>query len=140
MPQGGNISFSLVIIFLCGYLLNYKYATIVALVSVSLHFVLSLAAYYGVISLLFDYYIPFIIVGLSTIIPLTKIGNITLPLGMILAFGLKIACHLISGAVAFETPMGANLAYNLPYNLATFVTCFVLFIVLYPRLKKSFRA
>lgn len=135
MPQGGNVAFSLVALMLCSYLMGPIYGLVVSLVCVGLHFVLGLATFYGALSVIFDYFLPMAIVGLVSLIPLIKIKQIDIPIGIIIVMVLKTICHLIAGYYAFATPLMANLAYNLPYNIATMVACFILFILLYPRLK-----
>ena len=139
MPNGGNISFSLVALMLCSYLMGASYGLIVSLVCVGLHFVLGLATFYGPLSVIFDYLLPMAIVGLIGLIPVIKVNKIEIPIGIIIVMILKTICHLISGWYAFNTPLIANLSYNLPYNLATLVVCFILFILLYPRLKNKIR-
>ena len=126
MPKGGNCAFSLVAIILCGYLMNWGYSLIVSLVCLGLHFALGLATFYGPLSVIFDYLLPMILIGLTPLIPLLKVGKYELPIG-----------HLISGWYAFQTPLKANLVYNLPYNIATIIACFILFVLLYPRLKNA---
>ena len=120
MPKGGNCAFSLVAIILCGYLMN-----------------LGLATFYGPLSVIFDYLLPMVLIGLTPLIPLLKVGKYELPVGIIVMGGLKTICHLISGWYAFQTPLQANLTYNLPYNIATIIACFILFVILYTRLKKA---
>lgn len=139
MPNGGNVSFSLVAIMLCSYIMGASYGLVVSLVCVGLHFVLGLATFYGALSVIFDYLLPLAIVGIVSLIPLIKIGNYKFPIGIIIVMILKTICHLISGWYAFQTPLIANLAYNIPYNLATLVACFILFMILYPRLEKTIR-
>ena len=139
MPQGGNVAFSLVVLMLCSYLMGACYGIVVSLVCVGLHFVLGLATFYGALSVIFDYLLPMAIVGMVGFIPLIKIKNFDLPIGIIIVMILKTICHLISGWYAFATPLQANLAYNVPYNLATLVACFVLFVILYPRLKNTIK-
>lgn len=136
MPKGGNIAFSLVAIILCGYLMGTAYSLIVSMIALGLQFALGLAVFYGFLSVFFDYIIPMILIGLTPVIPLVKVKNVDLPVGIIVMCILKTICHLISGWYAFMTPLPANLIYNLPYNFATMVACFILFIFLYPRLKK----
>ena len=126
MPRGGNISFSLV-------------ALIVSLVCVGLHFVLGLATFYGPLSVIFDYLLPMAIVGIVGLIPLIKVNQIEIPIGIIIVMILKTISHLIAGWYAFNTPLLSNLSYNIPYNLATLVVCFILFMLLYPRLKNKIR-
>lgn len=139
MPQGGNVSFSLVVIMLCSYLMGATYGLVVSLVCVGLHFVLGIATFYGPLSVIFDYFLPMAIVGMVGLIPLIKVGKLDLPIGIVIVMVLKTICHLISGWYAFATPLIGNLTYNIPYNLATLVTCFILFIVLYPRLKERIK-
>ena len=138
MPKGGNCAFSLVAIILCGYLMNWGYSLIVSLVCLGLHFALGLATFYGPLSVIFDYLLPMVLIGLTPLIPLLKVGKYELPVGIIVMGVLKTICHLISGWYAFQTPLQANLIYNLPYNIATIIACFILFVILYPRLKKQF--
>ena len=126
MPKGGNCAFSLVAIIL-----------IVSLVCLGLHFALGLATFYGPLSVIFDYLLPMVLIGLTPLIPLLKVGKYELPVGIIVMGVLKTICHLISGWYAFQTPLQANLTYNLPYNIATIIACFILFVILYPRLKKA---
>lgn len=139
MPNGGNISFSLVAIMLCSYLMGASYGLVVSIVCVGLHFVLGLATFYGPLSVAFDYLLPMAIVGLVGFIPTIKKGNLEIPIGIVVVMVLKTICHLIAGWYAFATPLEANLAYNVPYNLATLVTCFILFMLLYPRIKKTIK-
>lgn len=139
MPQGGNVAFSLVAIFLCSYLMGAIYGAIVSLVCVGMHFVLGFATFYGPLSVVFDYVLPMFIVGITGIIPLVKKDKFVFPLGMIVTMIIKTISHLIAGWYAFSTPLIANLTYNLPYNIATLVVCFILFMILYPRLKQAIR-
>lgn len=139
MPQGGNISFSLVVIMLCSYLMGACYGLVVSLICVGLHFVLGLATFYGPLSIIFDYLLPMAAVGLIGFIPCIKQKNYEIPIGIVIVMVFKTICHLISGWYAFATPLKANLTYNIPYNLATLVACFILFVLLYPRLKKSIK-
>ena len=137
MPQGGNVAFSLVAIILCGYLMGWAYSLIVSLVCLGLHFALGLATFYGPLSVVFDYLLPMILIGLTPLIPLVQWKGYDLPVGIIIMGVLKTICHLISGWYAFQTQLQANLIYNLPYNIGTIIACFVLFVLLYPRLKKT---
>ena len=139
MPRGGNISFSLVALMLCSYLMGASYGLIVSLVCVGLHFVLGLATFYGPLSVIFDYLLPMAIVGIVGLIPLIKVNQIEIPIGIIIEMILKTISHLIAGWYAFNTPLLSNLSYNIPYNLATLVVCFILFMLLYPRLKNKIR-
>lgn len=136
MPKGGNVAFSLVAIILCGYLMGTAYSLVVSMVSLGLQFALGLATFYGILSVVFDYIIPMILIGLTSMIPLIKYKKMEIPIGIVIMCILKTVCHLISGWYAFMTPLRANLIYNLPYNIATMVACFILFMLLYPRLKK----
>lgn len=136
MPQGGNVAFSLVAIILCGYLMGCAYSLVVSLVCLGLHFALGLAVFYGPLSVLFDYLLPMIFIGLVPLIPLVKVGKFEVPVGIVVMCILKTISHLLSGWYAFQTPLEGNLIYNLPYNIGTMIACVILFMLLYPRLKK----
>ena len=75
MPKGGNCAFSLVAIILCGYLMNWGYSLIVSLVCLGLHFALGLATFYGPLSVIFDYLLPMVLIGLTPLIPLLKVQH-----------------------------------------------------------------
>ncbi len=135
MPQGGSVSFSLVVIFLCGYLMSYQYALIVSMICLGVHFALGLATYYGIASLVFDYVIPMIVIALSCTLPMPKINGVVIPYAIILALIVKMVCHIFVGWYAFGSTVEGSIAYNVPYSLATLVACYVLFVLLYPRLK-----
>ncbi len=132
MPQGGNVAFSLVALFLCSYLMGPTYGLIVSLVCCGLHFVLGFAQFYGPLSVIFDYIVPLGVCGLASVVPNIK----KFPLGIVIAMIVKTISHLISGYAAFNTPLAGNLAYNLPYNIATLIACVILFMLIYPRLEK----
>lgn len=132
MPQGGNVAFSLVAIFLCSYLLGPLYGAAVGIVCCGLHFALGLATFYGPASVAFDYVIPMALCGLAAAFPSVK----HFPVGIVIVMVLKTISHLLSGWYAFKTPLAGNLSYNLPYNIGTLIACLVLFMILYPRLKK----
>lgn len=131
MPQGGNVAFSLIAIILCGYLMGASYGIVVGIVCCGIHFAMGLASFYGPLSVIFDYLLPMMLMGMGVLIPNIK----TFPTGIVVTMVLKTICHLISGYYAFQTPLPGNLAYNLPYNIATMIACVILFMVLYPRLK-----
>ncbi|RHM59205.1 ECF transporter S component [Erysipelatoclostridium sp. AM42-17] len=139
MPKGGNIAFSLVPIFLCSYLMNWKYGVVVSLVSLGVQFALGLAVFYGPLSVIFDYIIPMVLVGMTGLIPLAHYKQYEIPVGIIVMCVLKTISHLLAGWYAFATPLKGNLTYNLPYNIGTLIVCFILFMILYPRLKKTVR-
>src|SRR3712207_5530070 len=64
MPQGGNVAFSLIAIFLCSYLMGPIYGVIVGLVCCGIHFALGFATFYGPVSAIFDYILALGICGL----------------------------------------------------------------------------
>lgn len=135
MPQGGNVAFSLIALILCSYLMGPGYGLIVALVCTGLQFVLSLATFYGPVSVIFDYLLPMSLIGLCACFK-----NIhDFPVGIVIMMILKTISHLISGYFAFQTPLLGNIAYNLPYNIGTLIACFILYLLLYPRLKKAIK-
>ena len=133
MPQGGNVAFSLIAIFLCSYLMGPIYGVIVGLVCCGLHFALGFATFYGPLSVIFDYVLHLGVCGLAGMFKDIK----RFPIGIVICMVIKTISHLISGWYAFHTPLAGNLAYNLPYNIATCVTCVILYMIIKPSLSKA---
>lgn len=145
-PQGGNISMDLLPIIFVSYFMGAGYGLIVGVISVCLQFALGLAKFYGPWSVLLDYLIPVVIVGLSSIFKNVKFKNYTIYTGIIITMIIKFISHYLSGAWLFAeyAPEGVSswlysLGYNLPYCLPTLILCYIGFVVLYPRLKKALK-
>lgn len=139
MPQGGNIAFSLIAIFLCAYLMGWKYGVIVSLVCFGLQFALGLAQFWGPYSLLLDYLLPLIVIGISPLFGKVRYKEMVIPVGMFIAIVIKTISHVIAGMLQFDATLSASLTYNLPYNIGTLIACFILFMILYPRLKNTIK-
>lgn len=146
LPQGGSISFDIIAIFLCAYLMGGSHAILVGVGVSILQFVLGMAVYYGPWSVLFDYVLPLSVCGVAGFIPNIKIGKYDLYLGIIVSMLLKFISHFISGAFVFAsyTPEGLNpiiysLGYNLPYNVLTLILCLIVVPILHKRLKNTMK-
>lgn len=142
LPQGGSISFDIIAIFLCSYLMGGKHAITVGVGVCILQFVLGMAVYYGPWSVLFDYLLPLCVCGVAGFIPHIKVGKYNLYLGVVVSMILKFISHFISGAFVFAmyapegmNPMIYSFGYNLPYNLLTMILCVIVVPILYNRLK-----
>lgn len=146
LPQGGTISFDIIAIFLCSYLLGGRYALIVGIGVSILQFILGMAVYYGPWSVLFDYILPLTVCGIAGYIPHIKIGKYEFYLGVFISMILKYLSHFISGAFVFGmyapegmNPMIYSLIYNLPYNFFTMLLCMFVVPILYNRLKHTMK-
>ena len=146
LPQGGSISFDIIAIMLCAYLMGGHYAIIVGIGVSILQFILGLAVYYGPWSVLFDYVLPLSVCGVAGFIPNIKIADYDLYTGVIVSMILKYLSHFISGAFVFASyaPEGVNpitysLVYNFPYNLLTLVLCIIVVPTLHKRLKNTLK-
>lgn len=146
LPQGGSISFDIIAIFLCSYLLGGNCALAVGVGVAILQFILGMAIYYGPWSVLFDYVLPLTVCGLAGYFANIKIGKYEFYIGIFVSMILKFLSHFVSGAFVFAmyTPEGVNpiiysLGYNLPYNLLTLFLCMFVVPILHKRLKKSIK-
>lgn len=128
MPQGGTIlSLSVIPIFLASYLMGPGYGVIVGLLASLLQMALGLITYYGPWSMVLDYLIPSMVLGLAAIIPALKFRkNINIESGILFSMVLRYTSNVLSGTLLFAAyaPEGMNpliysLGYNLPYNLIT---------------------
>lgn len=146
LPQGGTVSFDIIAIFLCSYLLGGQYAFIVGVGVTLLQFVLGMAIYYGPWSVLFDYMLPLTVCGLAGYFSNIKIGKCEIYVGVIVSMLLKYASHFISGAFVFAMyapegvdPITYSLVYNFPYNFLTLLLCMIVVPILHGRLKNVIR-
>lgn len=143
-PQGGNITLSLLPIFLCAYLMGPGYGIIVGLVCAGVQFALGLAVFYGPWSVLLDYVAPLAVLGIAPLFKNVKLGNMTVYTGIIVAMICKYFIHVLSGAWLFGAyapknmnPWIYSLSYNAIYNIGTLILCYIVFAIVYPRVKNA---
>lgn len=131
MPQGGSITFGgmLPLLFIA-----YRYGSGVGALTGFLYGMLNLLQNPFIIhpvQVLFDYPLPFMVLGLAALFPQHRY------LSTILAFLARFACHFISGAVFFGSyaPAGTSaylysLTFNATYLLPDCIICLLLLKVL----------
>ncbi len=144
-PQGGNISLDLLPILLASYLMGPIYGLILGVMCTLTQFVLGMASYYGVWSVVLDYLIPISIIGIASLFKTIKIKDFSIYTGVIVTMILKFLSHFISGAWLFAkyAPKGINVCvysfgYNIVYCLPTLILCYIAFDMIYPRVEKIF--
>lgn len=145
-PQGGNITLSLLPIFLSAYLMGPGYGVIVGLLCALLEFALGLATFYGPWSVMLDYVCPLAILGIAPLFKNIKAGKVTIYLGIIVAMIGKYIIHVLSGALLFGSyaPKGMNVwvysfSYNAIYNIGTLILTYIVFALVYPRVKNAIK-
>ena len=146
-PEGGSITLSLLPIVLASYLMGAQYGIIVGVGATAMQFVLGLASYYGPWSVVLDYLVPLSALGIAGFIPNFKLGKTEVYTGIFVGMILKFISHLLSGAVLFVSyapknmnPWVYSFLYNIGYNVGTLVLTYVVFALIYPKLKKAFKA
>lgn len=144
-PQGGSITLDLLPIILASYLMGTGYGLFVGVAACILQFVLGMATYiYGPWSILLDYVIPVVIVGLSQAFGNIVVKKHTIYTGIIVTMILKFLSHYLSGAWLFAeyaqgNPWIYSFGYNIAYCLPTLIITYIAFILVYPRLKNIFK-
>ncbi|MBR3768790.1 MAG: energy-coupled thiamine transporter ThiT [Clostridia bacterium] len=106
-------------------------------------FVYCTTAFTWIICLLFDYIVPFSVLGFSGIFK-KKLGNIGIIIGIALMIGIRFICHYITGVVIWGqwaegmSPYLYSLIYNGQYMLPECIfTCVAAGILIkIPQLKK----
>ena len=143
-PFGGSISLSLVPL----AIIAFRYGTVAGFMSGFVMGLLQLLTGGYIlhpIQVLFDYPLPFAVLGLVGLFAskvnvkqqTTRTFYIWIATGM--ASIVRYACHVISGAVFFSEYAGAqnpwiySLGYNAPYVLASYLLSALVLVILYRR-------
>ena len=143
-PFGGSISLSLVPL----AILTFRYGLISGFIGgfvMGLMQLLTGAYIIHPVQLLFDYPLPFAVLGLAGILA-TKVNTTTETKRMIylwiataIASSFRLLCHVISGVVFFSEYAGAqnpwiySLVYNAPYVIASYIISTIVLTILYQR-------
>ena len=144
MPSGGSINIALIPIVLCSFHIGIKWG----LVSGALWFVVSsiigLNAYFiNIGQIIFDYIIPSMILGLSSLLYKNKKLK-EIEIGIFITMLIRTMSIILSGAIYWfdiSTAAGSkeawigSLVYNLPYSIATLVMLMILIPILIKQLK-----
>ena len=143
LPNGGSITAaSMLPILAYGYMAGPLYGTAAGLV----YFLLQLTQgvyFLSPMQFVFDYVLPFTVLGTLAGVIRTKNQNVNLYCGFTLAIVARYICHFIAGFVFWgeSAPEGMNpVLYSALYNSFVFIDsipCFILMSI--PAIKKLFR-
>lgn len=143
LPNGGSITAaSMLPILAYGYMAGPLYGTAAGLV----YFLLQLTQgvyFLSPMQFLFDYVLPFTVLGTLAGVIRTKNENVNLYCGFTLAIVARYICHFIAGFVFWgeSAPEGMNpVVYSAIYNsfvLIDSIPCFILMSI--PAIKKLFK-
>ena len=143
LPNGGSITAaSMLPILAYGYMTGPLYGTAAGLV----YFLLQLTQgvyFLSPMQFVFDYVLPFTVLGTLSGVFRTKNQNANLYCGFTLAIVARYLCHFIAGFVFWgeSAPEGMNpVAYSALYNSFVFIDsipCFILMSI--PAIKKLFK-
>ena len=149
MPNGGSLEYAVIACFVASYHLGWVRGVVVSLLSWVIGTFFGMHHYIITpMQTLLDYVIPYGLLGLASLFPRIKLGNITISnvyTGIVGCMFMKYVSHVLSG-VYFYFPEGeaaGSLAawiysawtYNLAYNLVTLVVA----LIVTPLLIKSVR-
>ena len=117
LPNGGSINLSTIALLLASYHLGWKAGLVAGLTANLLLFVTGSLHYYGLVSLFFDYLIPYTILGGSSFFK-----NYGYFYSGILITGLiRLASSTFSGIVVWDTEFWASLGYNATYIIPVII-------------------
>ena len=145
MPSGGSINIALIPITICSFHLGYQKGLILGFMWFVLSSLIGLNNYFVSFGqIIFDYIIPSIILGLSSIFYNNK-KIINAELGIFLMMFIRTLSICFSGAYYWynesEVALSQNawlfsLGYNLPYSIATTIMLLIVVPILLKSLKK----
>ena len=131
MPQGGSITLGAMLPLL---FISYRYGLQVGCLTGFLYGLINLLLSPYIVhplQVLFDYPFPFMALGLGAIWPLHRYAS------TLLAFLVRLACHVISGVVFFASyapagvsPLFYSLTFNATYMVPEALICFILLKIL----------
>ncbi len=141
-PYGGSVTAgSMVPILIFSLRWGFKNGLLTGLAYGALQFILGPKYSYHIVSLLFDYFVAFSVLGFAGLFSNSRLGSL---LGSSLAIFLRFVCHVISGVVVFgafapETmnPLWYSTLYNASYLLPEMAISMFIVGVLYAPLKKA---
>ena len=145
MPSGGSINIALIPITLCSFHLGIKDGLLVGILWFVVSSLIGLNKYFVSFGqIVFDYIIPSIIMGLSSIFYRRK-KLIEIELGILLMMIIRTFSICLSGAVYwFDAALAKgsteawifSLTYNLPYSLLTTLMLLIVIPLIFNSLKK----
>ena len=141
-PYGGSVTAgSMVPIIIFSLRWGFKNGLLTGLAYGALQFILGPKYSYHIVSLLFDYFIAFSVLGFAGLFNNTRVGSLV---GSGFAVFLRFVCHVISGVVVFgayapETmnPVWYSIVYNAGYLLPEMAISLFIVGILYAPLKKA---
>lgn len=149
MPNGGSLELLVIPLFIASYHLGWKWGAGISALSWVIGVMFGLNDYIvSIPQVLLDYVLPFVGVGLASMMPAIHLGSIKLSniyTGVCMGMFLKYLSQTLSG-VYFWFPEGAaagswaawvySAPYNFPYNFVTFIAAIILVPILVKRLNK----
>lgn len=140
MPSGGSINIALIPLTICSFHLGIKKGMITGLLWLIVSSILGLNNYYiSIPQIIFDYVIPSVIVGASSIFYKKK-NLLEIEFGIFLTMLIRTLSITYSGAVFWYNGTLAawidSCAYNLPYSIATLIVLMISTPLLLKTLKK----
>ncbi len=141
-PYGGSVTAgSMVPIIIFSLRWGFKNGLLAGLAYGALQFILGPKYSYHIVSLLFDYFVAFSVLGFAGLFNNTRVGSL---LGSGLCIFLRFVCHVISGVVVFASyapetmnPLWYSVLYNAGYLLPEMAISLLVVGVLYSPLKKA---
>jgi thiamine transporter len=134
MPMGGSIGISVIALLLASYHLGYKYGIITGLLSILIQYLTGGVYIQHPMQFLLEYPIAFGIYGLAVLIPQTKLKNIKIYWGIVVTNLVRMACHIIAGAVYWKATWWGSIAYNAPYMLMTLLVSLIVVPIVIQRI------
>lgn len=134
MPQGGSASIAMLPIIIIGYKNGLFYGVLSGLTFGIVNFLIDgYALHWG--SLIFDYSLAFMAVGLTGLVR-NGLNNkiLVFNLGIMVVGFLRFTAHVFSGMLFFESGVWPSIVYNGPYMLASTIACMAVGSLIYKRL------
>ncbi len=138
MPNGGSLGLGSLAILVAAYHLGWKEGVAVGLISIPLQVISSGGIWFTptwpLIGLILDYVIPFGIYGLAPLFKDIKLFGIKIKSGVIVTNLVRLASHVVVGALLWGVTWIGSVVYNAWYMVPTLLLGVILVPLIINRL------
>lgn len=138
MPNGGSLGLGSLAILVAAYHLGWKEGIAVGLISIPLQIISSGGIWFTptwpLIGLLLDYVIPFGIYGLAPLFKNIKLFGVKIMSGVIVTNLIRLASHVVVGALLWGVTWIGSVVYNAWYMVPTLILGVILVPLIISRL------
>ena len=135
MPNGGSLGISSIALLMASYHLGWQKGLMVAIMSVLAQFVTGPMYTPNLLGFALDYFFAFGVYGLASLFPNYKYFFS----GVVITNLIRLAFHVVSGVVIWQTPWWGSFTYNAYYMIPTMIVGAIIVPMLYKAIEPAIK-